>query len=273
MESEPRLRSYSLLHAGDNTPRPAALLFHGLSGAPEELRELAELLHQRNCNVILPLLSGHRELRQLQRTPARAWIEDARAALGEIERQPISHFFLIGLSFGALLSLLLAGCITRHIDGIVLLSTPAKLRSPFKSLILCGLSYFPDVVLNRLGTVKKRERDWSGFSGERVAFEYHSIASIARLLQIQRLAFATAAKITAPVLALQDPEDHLVSPQALEILHRRLPKAEFSSQWIAGGEHELTIGPKQAQVFSLITEFVDRRIRDKTCPENSFIGK
>jgi carboxylesterase len=252
------LQSYTLFHPQDSTRRPAALLFHGLSGSVDELKELADHLHTRNFNVSLPLLTGHgTEIEHLRRVPASAWIADAESAYKQIEALHPASLIIIGLSFGSLLGLYFTGRNPNAVHGLVLLSVPIRIRSQAKQRILCALSYLPDSMLDRLGIVEKKKRPHVTFSGDRVAYSAHSIGSLARLEFIRRAAFRNAGKIRCPVLALQDPGDHHLLPGGMEYLKRQLRQTSFSEHWVPGGEHELTIGPRQQEVFQKITDFVD----------------
>ncbi|MFN8390592.1 MAG: alpha/beta fold hydrolase [Bdellovibrionota bacterium] len=259
------LQSYSLFHPEDSTRRPAALLFHGVSGSIEELHDLARHLHERNFDVYLPMLTGHgTDIRELARVPASRFIADAEDAFNVLKARDPSAIVVIGLSFGSILALYITGTHSREIDALVILSMPVRIRSQLKQWALFGLSFLPDSLLNRLGIVPKAKRDHVAFASARVAYDAHSIGSLARLEHIRREAFRRAENVRCPVLALQDPNDHHLRSEGMEILGRKLHHTSFTAEWVPGGEHELSMGPEQAAVFQHIDEFIGRALRTQT---------
>ena len=258
-DNSPPKVSYSFFFKEGGSTAPSALLLHGMSGSAEEMLSLAEALHGAGYNVVLPLLSGHQaDIELLKVTTANDWMGDAEEALEELERNSSGPVSVIGLSFGAVLALWLASRFPERVSALVLLSTPAVLRSRRDEAVLRLLSLLPDSLLDKLGTRTKKERANNLFSTPRVAMSAHSIGAGARLQQILRLAISSASKIRCPVLALQDPNDHLVSPQALARLRAKLVNCPFSSVEILHGEHELTIGPKHDEVQKHIIEFLNK---------------
>src|SRR5512136_1317308 len=96
---------------GDGSPfdlpgRPggadAALLLHGLTGSPFELRPVADRLAQGGVRCLGPVLPGHEGPDALARTSWLDWVAGAREALlalGETRRTMI-----VGSSMGALVA-------------------------------------------------------------------------------------------------------------------------------------------------------------------------
>lgn len=236
--------------------RGSAILFHGITGDPEEMEDLAHFLNDRGFEVFAPRLSGHGEsIEQLRRTPTQAWLDDVEAAL---ERMPPDEPVLsVGLSFGALLALNAGIVSPKNVKGIVAMSPPMKFENSFRETLLSWLYLLPDIILNRLGVVKKKKRRDNIFLRQRKAFDKHSIGATARLVQIRLAVLAKLPSIECPILVLQDPEDHHLSKESPEIISNRATSSEVTTQWFLGGQHELTIGPKQAEVFAAIEDFAN----------------
>ena len=122
---------------GDGSPfdlpgRPggtdAALLLHGLTGSPFELRPVAERLAQAGVHCLAPLLPGHESAEALARTSWQDWVAGAREALrqlGEARRT-----LVVGSSMGALAACALAAESPGRVDGLALLA-PALELMPF----------------------------------------------------------------------------------------------------------------------------------------------
>lgn len=104
----------------------AALLLHGLTGTPFELRPVADRLARAGVRCLAPLLPGHESAEALARTSWLDWVggaRDALAALGETRRTMV-----VGSSMGALVACVLAAENPGRVDGIALLAPALELQ-------------------------------------------------------------------------------------------------------------------------------------------------
>lgn len=253
------------------TPEKASvLLVHGLTANPSELLSLGESLHKNGYSVHAPLLSGHgKTVEQLKSVTSDDWIVDVKAALQSLLKEDRSqNIFIVGMSFGSLLSLVAADKIFNKenknlLKGIVLLASPFSLSSSYKSFALKILSFLPDFILNMLGTVAKKGGREDKFSLERISTKRHSIAAGARLFQVRRKAREALCRVTAPALAIQDPRDHHLLPKALEKIKRFYGGKDLNAIYLEGAEHELTLGPKYKEVEKIILDFLEDKLDNK----------
>ncbi len=85
------------------------LLIHGFTGSPPELLPLGKYLAERGCAVSAPLLAGHgTRVDDLVKTSWQDWLQSAVDGLSQLREEPIKRIFLIGISMGGLLGLMLA---------------------------------------------------------------------------------------------------------------------------------------------------------------------
>jgi carboxylesterase len=104
----------------------AALLVHGLTGTPFELRPVAERLARAGVRCLAPLLPGHEGPEALARTSWHDWLRGGREALlalGETRRT-----LVVGSSMGALIACALAAENPGRVDGIALLAPAMELQ-------------------------------------------------------------------------------------------------------------------------------------------------
>src|SRR5436190_6515190 len=104
--------------------RPACLLIHGFTGTPKEMRWMGEYLNQQGFTCLGVRLAGHatqsEDMIASHWTDWTASVEDAYSLLRGVN----DHIFLIGLSMGGVLSLLMS---TRlKVKGVIAISTPYK---------------------------------------------------------------------------------------------------------------------------------------------------
>ena len=103
--------------------RSGILLIHGLTGTPTEMRFVGNGLNRAGFTVFGMQLAGHcGDVRDLLATGWRDWYASVVDAAERLQRQ-VDHFFVAGLSMGAVLALKLAIDRPREVDGIGLYGT------------------------------------------------------------------------------------------------------------------------------------------------------
>jgi carboxylesterase len=103
-----------------------ALLLHGLTGTPFELRPVAERLARAGVRCVAPAMAGHESPEALARTSWHDWVDGARSALsslGETRRTMV-----VGSSMGALVACVLAAERPGGVDGVALLAPALELH-------------------------------------------------------------------------------------------------------------------------------------------------
>src|SRR6516162_7964374 len=77
-----------------------ALLVHGLTGMPNEMRPIERVLAELGCQVSVPMLAGHGAgQKELLATGWKDWLESCREALAELSRS-CDAIVVGGLSMG-----------------------------------------------------------------------------------------------------------------------------------------------------------------------------
>src|SRR5262249_5513538 len=84
-----------------------ALLLHGLTGMPNEMRPIEKALEGIGCKVSVPMLAGHGAgQKELLATGWKDWLKSSRDALDELCKT-CDHIVVGGLSMGGLLPIIL----------------------------------------------------------------------------------------------------------------------------------------------------------------------
>jgi carboxylesterase len=152
--------------------RSGVLLIHGLTGTPSEMRFVAKGLHDAGFTVNAVQLAGHcGDASDLLATGWRDWYESVDAAATKLLRE-VDHFFVAGLSMGALLALKLAIERPREVAGVGLYGTtfrydgwaiPAIARLSFLLPAVCALGIGRERAFMEgfpYGIKNERIRDW-----------------------------------------------------------------------------------------------------------------
>ncbi|MEK7584595.1 MAG: alpha/beta fold hydrolase, partial [Patescibacteria group bacterium] len=115
-----KARPFTHRHANSNS---IAILIHGFTGSPYDMRELADFLHNQGIDVMAVRLAGHgTNIEDLMAMNYEDWVLSVDATVREAEKED-KRIFLIGYSFGANLALELASRNPKRYDGIVCLGT------------------------------------------------------------------------------------------------------------------------------------------------------
>jgi len=244
--------------------RIGCMVIHGFTGAPKEMRWLGEYLNQQGYTVLGIRLAGHATRPEdMIRSRYTDWllsVEDGYNLL----RTCTDRIFLLGLSMGGILSLVMASRLracpegeARRITGVVAMSTPYKLpddpRLRWIKQISWFLRYMPKV---------KEEPGWDWF--DKAAFQQHvsypqnPVRSIWELTQLMAVMQASLPKVTAPVLLIHSRDDDYVVKDSMAQIYEHLGTADKEMLWVEGGGHVITEEPTRGRVFEAAAGFIER---------------
>ena len=103
---------------GDSS-KPACLLIHGFTGTPKEMRWMGEYLNQHGYTCLGVRLAGHAtQPEDMVRSRWADWtasVEDGYNLLSGLT----DDIFLVGLSMGGILSLLMSTRLAPRVKGVV----------------------------------------------------------------------------------------------------------------------------------------------------------
>lgn len=117
----------SFYFKGDN--KLGILICHGLTGSPDEMRELGVYLNKLGYTVSCPEYKGHgTNKNEFLNTGVEMWYDDVENALKELKAS-VEGVFIIGLSMGGTFSIRLAE--NHDILGLVSMNAPL-IGSPLK---------------------------------------------------------------------------------------------------------------------------------------------
>ncbi len=189
--------------------RDAVLCLHGLTSTPYEMRPIVEALAAQGVHVVAPRLLGHGSRPEcLAHTRWTDWLASARQAF---DRLAATHerVYVVGLSMGALLALVLAHDRGARCAGLVLMGTPLTLdlrtqmvlrvvrRLPFMdALPLMEKSDGPDV-------------SDAGVAAAMPSYDRVPLVAAASLVDAQRAARECLGRLRTPTLVLHGRNDHV----------------------------------------------------------------
>jgi carboxylesterase len=195
--------------------RVGALVLHGFTGTPITMRSVADAFVDAGFTVSMPRLPGHgTTVQDMAGTAWEDWsahIEETYLHLAERSEQVV----VAGLSMGGTLACWLAA---RHpeIAGLVLINAAVKpfdpdARSFVEAMIEAGDEFAPGV-----------GSDIADPDAHEPAYEETPLRSLVSLMQAIDDLQADLPGLSAPALVINSAQDHVVDPDAADILVDKL---------------------------------------------------
>lgn len=240
---------------GDSS-KPASLLIHGFTGAPKEMRWMGEYLHQRGYTCLGVRLAGHAtDPEDMVRSRWTDWVASVEDGY-HLLRGLTGDIFLVGLSMGGVLSLLMS---TRlKVKGVVAMSTPSRMPEDHSIWLMKLLSIF---IRFRPKTSEGPGSGWFDQTAwqDHVAYPQNPVRSGAELKRLILEMRAALPKVTVPVLLMHSKDETYVLPENLESLYAGLVNASDKTKlYIRGSGHVLSRDAAREEVFKSALEFIQR---------------
>jgi len=241
--------------------RTGILLIHGFTGTPKEMRWMGEYLNRELGFTCLGIrLTGHatdpEDMIRSNWTDWAASVEDGFHLLcGMTDR-----VFLVGLSMGGALSLLMSTRFAEGVAGVVAMSTPYKLPDdPRLRHIEC--------ISKIIAYMPKSDEEPGASWFDKDAFKDHisypqnplrSIGELNKLLGEMRAALPS---LRAPVLLIHSRDDQYVLAENMEMIFADLVNAPDKTKlYVTRSGHVVTRDAARHQVFEAARNFIKRNI-------------
>lgn len=236
--------------------KPACLLIHGFTSTPKEMRWMGEFLNRHGYTCLGIRLAGHatnpEDMIRSNWTDWTASVEDGHHIL----RGVTDNIFLVGLSMGGILSLLMS---TRlHVKGVVAMSTPYKLpddpRLRHVDWIARMIPYMPKNS-GEPGAGWFDKEAWK----DHISYPQNPVRSIGQLNLLLAAMRAALPEVRVPVLLMHSKDDDYVLPDNIDLIYADLVNASDKSRlYITGSGHVVPRDAARQQVFQAALEFIQR---------------
>jgi carboxylesterase len=167
-----------------------------------------------------------------------------------------NDIFLIGLSMGGILSLLMS---TRlNVKGVIAMSTPSRLPRNYPIWLLQFLSRF---IKYRPKTKEAPGSGWFDKKAyqEHIAYPQNPVRSVAELKKLTLEMRAALPRIIVPVLLMHSRDERYVLSDNMEEIYAGLSHTSDKTRlYISGSGHNLPRDAKREQVFQSALAFIQR---------------
>jgi carboxylesterase len=242
---------------GDSS-KPACLLIHGFTGTPREMRWMGEHLNQQGYTCLGVRLAGHAtnpgDMIRSRYTDWIASVEDGYHLL----RGVTDTVFLVGLSMGGILSLLVSARLAQRVKGVIAMSTPSRLPTDYPIWLLKLISL---VMKYRPKTKEAPGRGWFDQSAyaDHISYSKNPVRSSAELKKLILEMHAALPRVNVPVLLMHSKDDTYILSKDMEHIYAGLVNAQDKTKlYITGSGHVLPRDAARQQVFQSALEFIQR---------------
>lgn len=232
-----------------------ALLIHGFTSAPKEMRPLGEALAHAGHTVLGLRLPQHgTQPWEMFRSDWRDWLSAALDGY-YLLRDQCESVFVMGLSMGGDLALWLgaqpgAGAVA----GVVAMSTPSLLyhnQMNWGVHFARWLSYVIPFVPKPAGAPSDPE-----MSAAHVTYPAYPTRAIPHFRAVVREADAALPHLTAPVLLVHSRGDTGIPPENMPYLYERVGSPHKEMFWLERSDHIVTEETEREQLFARIIAFM-----------------
>jgi esterase/lipase len=239
--------------------RTGILLIHGYMAAPEEVRPLAEFLHERGYTVYAPRLRGHgTSPEDLARRSWEDWLQSVERGY-LILANSCNEVVLGGFSAGAGLALLAATNSLYRVRAVFAINPAIRLRRKSAKLA-------PALVLwHKLVDKLVKDEAQTHFvpnepENPHINYLRNPISGVKELVELMYMVSERAELIKIPTLVIQGSDDPVVHPEGSRELYQKLGSVDKELAMFNCDRHGIIRGEVSKRVFSRIEEFLQGRL-------------
>lgn len=239
--------------------RTGVLLIHGFTSTPKEMRWMGEALNRDFGFTCLGVrLTGHAtrptDMVRSRWTDWTASVEDGYNLLcGAAD-----NIYLVGLSMGGVLSLLMSMRFAQRVAGVVAMSTPYQLLNDYP---LWMLKLYSLIVRDAPKSNEAPGASWfdkAAYTGH-ISYPKNPMRSVVQLKLLLNEMQSALPQIRKPVLLIHSKDDHYVLPENMEHIYAGLVNAPDKTKlYVTGSGHVVTRDAARHQIFKAAGEFIHR---------------
>jgi len=230
-----------------------ALLIHGFTGSPYDLRELGDFLSAKGVTIKAPLLPGHgSQWQDLEKISHQDWLK----AIDQEVNQYFNAYrkiFLIGYSFGANLAITMARRYPEKIKGIVCLGASVYLHNDRLARMLLPIVNLIFKKYKKSYIKKKLRADYE----EHGCYTYIPTSSIYEFYKyIDNITKKELAEVTVPTLIIHSCDDKVTHFKSSKFIHKNIGSQQKELIILDDINHNPLNSKTKDEIFGRIEKFI-----------------
>ena len=227
-----------------------ALLIHGFTGSPPEMRSVGDYLNARGLTVSAPLLPGHgTDMDDMNRRRWSEWAASVEQALSDLQSR-CSTVFVGGLSMGALLTLHL-GAHHPEIAGLMTYS-PAVLVASKLIYLTPVLKY----LISKRSAAGESDLTDHDADSRIWCYEEQPLRAAHELLKLQRVVRHLLPAVKQPLRIIQSTGDAIIDSRCGQILYDEAGSTDKELVRLHNSGHNIMVDAEWEFVAEKTHEFI-----------------
>jgi len=237
--------------------RKGVILVHGYMAAPEEIRPLAEFLHQNGYYVYGVRMRGHGTAPEdLAARNWEKWYDSASRAY-IIMKNSVKTFFIVGFSMGGGIALLQAANKPGRYAGVVSINAPLKLKGmavKFAPFVVAWNTLLDKMSMEKL----KKEFIENDPENPHINYVRNPVRGGYELDRLMRLVEKRLQNVTEPALIIQASGDPVVDPVSGQEIFDKLGSQDKELHTVPADHHGILRGREAAEVNAKVYDFLEK---------------
>ncbi len=232
--------------------KTGVVLVHGFTGAPKEMRQMGEALHQSGLTVLGVRLAGHAtQPGDMARMRWWDWLASVEDGINLLANS-CDRIFYAGLSLGSVLSLIAAS----HIPpaGVIAMSTPYSVDNRVR------YARFLKFIVPWLGK-KEIELQDSSDPHRHVEYAGYSTGALAELYDAIEEMHRALENVRVPVLMINSKSDQTVPIGHAARVRALLTHCPVEQLILEKSGHVVTEGVEKDIVFQAAVQFIQKTVK------------
>lgn len=221
----------------------AVFMIHGFTGTSAELYPAAERVHALGYTVLVPFMAGNTNNKEdLKKTNADDWLESIRKEY-RIARKRYNRLYVLGLSMGGSIALILAEEEEQKPDGLILYEPCLTIRNKLAYLAGFLKIFVPKMNFSPLSLPDHMEVYMQGPNG------YYTKA-LQDLVKLSRRAKKNLSLVSVPFLCFYSLKDEMITFSGIKKLLAVSSSKDKNLHILSGSEHIISLASSREEVFT-----------------------
>lgn len=233
------------------------ILIHGYMSAPEEIKQLAKVLHKNNFATYGVRLSGHgTSPEDLAKRYWCDWYDSVNRAY-IVMKNSVKDFAILGFSTGGGLALLQAANKNNRFKGVIAINTPLQLNN-IKSYLASTVVAWNNI--SKILTNKSSDFNFVKNDPENPDINYlrNPANGINELEQLMKLTKKNLPNVITPTLIIQGSADPIVNPSSANYIYNNIGSKVKELYEVETSKHVIVRGKELVDVSEKTLDFLKK---------------
>ncbi len=247
-----KAKPYSYAHADHDS---IAILIHGFTGSPYDMKELADYLYTQGVDVMVARLAGHgTHIDDLIQSTYQDWVESVESVVAEAEATG-KRIFLIGYSFGSNIAIDLARRYPEKFKGVVCLGPSVFWKWRIYYFILYHTFRLFGIRQVRKPYVSKYRMEAYESTGNYASFPTNGLGHFRD--SVNHITKKHLHEVVTPILLVHSRDDRISHPRSAEYIFDNVGSSYKEMFILKELNHNPLRSENKNKIFERVAHFIE----------------